>query len=306
MLVVILDWLAPLSFKFSPAFLFRALADAMARKLAKPQHSAQQLKISGAMSLVTHFVIWGIILLALLFAITNDPITQGVLLYCSLGYQDCAKQLQQIPKLLKNNQKRLSRSLLAEQCEFNTQKLSPLGINKLSVETLSQKFLSEWLMPIVLFIVIDGVAALLYRLLIESVKSWSVFAPATKDFGRFAHQLKYVLELIPSWILGVVFSAFKHTSGWFRLHKQLRKSWYATPYNSGSSLLFLSIIARGCKMEIAGPVMWEEIKISRAKINQGVSVNDDVISQLTAWVNSFRFAGIGFILILLLSVFLTR
>ena len=65
-IVIIVEWILPIPFRYSPLKLCALLADAIAKKVNTPG-SDRQRQISGFMSLLTYFVFVTVIIWALLF-----------------------------------------------------------------------------------------------------------------------------------------------------------------------------------------------------------------------------------------------
>ena len=296
-LVLLADYLLPLAYRFSPAFAMRQLAHALSLKLVKKQ-SLTQLHLSGYLALITYLVLIGILMAAILFIAPDDIWTEGILLYFSLGYQACARQLKQLQTCIAHQQKSAARSLLAKLSEYNTDKLSILGLNKLSVEVATQRFVSEWLMPVVLFLSLGGIAAFLFRALVEAHKAWVPSSPQHQAFGRGAFQSKNMLELLPTWLIAPIYSVFKSSPGWFSLVRSARPVWRQSAVSSFNHLVWLSIVSAGCKSELAGPVMLKQHKHRRPRLNQGLPINDKAITQILNWNLRFQ----TFILIFLLTL----
>lgn len=286
-LVILLEWLVPLPFKYSPARGFRILATSFIRKVANKGDAKQQL-LAGCLSIITYLTLLLIILFALLFAMPMDIWTQGVLLYLALGYQSQANTSKQIEESLKAQQKQLARSLLKENTIYQTDKLSELGIKKLTMESLIGQFVSAWLMPIVLFLLFGGITALCYRMLLEAYFAWHPNLPKLKQFGQPVVWLKNAIEWLPSMLLAPVYSVLKSSPGWLRVSNKAKQQW-PKEQSKELNLYWLAIVSCGCKIELAGPVMAAGEKIRRPRLNQGAPLGDNNIRQLLIWNNRFRF-----------------
>lgn len=286
-LVIFIEWLLPLPVKYSPSRAFRILADAFVKKVATSGDSKQQT-LAGWLALFTYLFLILVIVAALLFAMIDDVWTQAVLLYLALGYQAVANDAKQISNGLLSQQKQLARSLLKLHSPFQTDKLSALGLNKLTLEAVIFSFVSYWLMPIVMFLLIDGVAALIYRMIVEAYYCWFPLNPKTKHFGRAVFKIKTAIDFLPSLIVAPVYSVFKSSPGWTKLLSAAKSGWREVYPSMDIQLYWLSIVAAGCKAELAGPVMLGDKKLKRPKINLGQEVSEDTTKQLLSWNNRFR------------------
>ena len=235
--------------------------------------------------------------MSILFVVENDVWTQGLLLYLSLGYQSFAAQSKAIAQASAKQQKSACRYLLSQFSPYDSSKLSLLGINKLTVETLTIRFVSLWLLPILLFIFIDGVWAFCYRALIEAYFIWLPQRQGFQYFGTAISKVKNIVELIPTWLFGPIFSVFKSSPGWLTLVNQTKGQWRAANASPFGNLIWLSIVSAGTKAELAGPLMLDGKKISRPRINLGANISETAIEQLLHWINRFRLVFLSFNLI---------
>jgi len=77
-----------------------------------------------------------------------------------------------------------------------------------------------------------------------------------------------------------------------------KNSWRAAKASSLNQLIWLSVVSAGCKSELAGPLMINNKKLTRPRLNQGLPINETAIGQLLAWNNRFRLVVISFISLL--------
>ena len=281
--VILLEWILPLPYKHSPANFCHRLGVGFQRQLL-PKAAAKQIALYGALSLIVFFAIIGTLIAAVLFIAPNDVITQGILFYLALGYQDIAQSSQQTNQLLDVGQKSAAKSSLKITTDFDVEPLSELGLRKLMNENLVLRFFALWLMPTLLFILFDGLAALLYRALFEIIRCWS----ANPEFSKFARTVNNLLELIPTWVFAPLYSVFKFSGGWLKLYGQHKKHWRLNSLNSNNQLVWLCIAAQGCKTEFAGPVKISGNKFDRPRLLQGKTPTTETTNQLLRWHNQFR------------------
>ncbi|NVK24014.1 MAG: cobalamin biosynthesis protein [Gammaproteobacteria bacterium] len=307
-LAIIAEWLMPFPAKYSPASFFRLLADGFAKKLATSGSEKQQT-LSGWLSLITYLFLLLAILFALLFVAENDVWTHALLLYLSLGYQPVANRTLAINQCVDHNQKSAAKSLLAQHCPYDVNRLSLFGVNKLSIEMASIYFVSAWLMPALLFIVFNGVAAFAYRAVFEAYLCWLPQSPTTRYYGKGVTAVKNTIEILPTYFFAPIYSVFSSSPGWSRLIRNTKVKWQESKASNNNLLVWLSIVAAGCKSEMAGPLMISDRKIVRPRIN---SQSDKTLSQpnktmihLLNWNNRFRFTVVLFNMAILFALIFT-
>lgn len=278
-LVIILERFLPLPNKYSISAPAMLIADSLKHKVLKSNQPYQTLY--GVLSLMVYFFLFLTILYSLLFIAVDDVITQGVLLYVSINYHYTAATTKKVAELLRHNQKSAARTLLSSITNKDTNNLSELGLKKLNTEILALDFLHHWFIPLVLFIFLNAEASLLYRLLVEAQNSWPIYTKKSESFGVGANKLASLIQIPLSWVLSLILVALKNAQGWLNLYSQNKEKWTATGFNS-SHLLLLSLTARGCKTELAGPFSFQNDKISRLRLEQGKD-NPNAVSELLSW-----------------------
>lgn len=304
-LVILIDWFAPFPAKYSPTQFFRLLASAFVKKLAHSGSTDQQT-LSGWLSLLTYLFLLLAILFSVLFISENDVWTQALLLYLSLGYQPMANQAKTISQCVANDQKSAARSLLKLNSPYDTSRLTLLGINKLSIELTTIYFVSTWVMPVVLFLLFDGVVAFAYRAIIEAYFCWLPQVPSTRYFGKGVTFVKNTIELLPTVIIAPIYSIFSSSPNWLRYLSSIKPEWKKSKASSTNTLMWLSIVSAGCKSELAGPLMIDGEKIARPRINKNAPINEQAITHLLNWNNRFRFSVVLFNTVTLVALFLTQ
>jgi cobalamin biosynthesis protein CobD/CbiB len=239
-----------------------------------------------------------IILFACLFAFESDIWMSGFLLYLSLNLSVFQKTINHIVPMLDNSQKTSARSLLSTMTIWDTQKLSVLGMTKLTIELLTFRFVHGWLMPLVLFFLLGGVASFLYMALVSASLAWVGNDQNGQQFNWFSNRMRDALALIPTVIMAPIFSVFKSSPGWLSRFKVNHKAWQQGGW-SRIELLWLSVLSAGCKSELAGPLMLDEVKLARPKLNADKGVETAHIEIATNWILRFK----CFTLILLTLIF---
>lgn len=283
--VILIEWVMPLPTRYSPLALCRVIADALAAKVNKTDSTDHQRTIAGFLALLTYIVLIGTLVWALLFVMPYDLVTESVLLYLSMGFHAVSNQSKDIEDALSGQQKSMARSLLAELSRIDVSKLSPLGIIKNTLEVNIMAWLSYWLMPVVLFLLVGGLASFVYAIVITAVNAWPVLNPKYNAFGALPHKFKTWFELPFTLILLPLFSVFKSSPGWLKVSLANRAQW---PHQqSFTELLWLSLVAAGCKIEMAGPVMFDGEKVARIRLKAGAAPDQTAISALRHWQHRF-------------------
>jgi len=311
-LVLLVEWLFPLATKYTPAFMFNVLASAISNKVMhsprtkKQPATTKQQVLSGWLALGTYLFLIGTILGSILFAITNDVWTQAILLYFALGYQTVANQASAVQTCISQKQKSAAKTVLAHITEFDVDKLSELGVNKLTLESLIKRFVSYWLLPIILFLLFDGFTAIMYRALLEAYTVWQPKNAKYKHFGQAVFKVKNIIELLPSLIIAPMYSVFKSSPSWSSYVSSNKEQWKQAQASSHNQLIWLSIVSAGCKSELAGPLMLHQQKIARPRINQGAPLFPSAIGELLSWNNRFRISFIAFNIVTIALLVLTN
>lgn len=302
-IVIAIEWFVPLRSPYSIEWLLRQFAIAIKSKL-RLDRSDVNLPLYGALASVAYFTIILIIIVALAFAFPVDYWTNAVLLYLSLSlgrYRHAAFDL--IP-MLENNQKVSAKSLLQPLSRCQTATLSELGLRKLIIELLTVRLLHGWLMPLIAYFVIGGLGCLLYVALYSAYLSWFVAGHASQPFLKTIRGIITTVGAIPSYFFAPAFSVFSTSPRWLSLFNQHRKAWSQQGWAS-IDLLWLAIVAAGCRCEVAGPVIIDGKKQPRERLNYQAAVNDHHIKQLLRWQSRFAIFVLGLLstlwIILILS-----
>lgn len=301
-LVILIERFISIPNKYTVSLPGQILARAIEKKVLTS--NTKQAKLYGVLSLGVYFFLFATILYSLLFISVNDIYTQGLLLYASINYHHNASNAKQIQDLLIKKQKSISRALVSSMSEKNSAHLSIIGMHKLTLESLNEIFLRQWLVPIILFILINGEASLFYRLLVETHRCWPIYNKKTQQFGLAAAKLTLLIELPISWLFLLVHTSLKPCSGWFTLFKANLSPWKNAKHNS-VSLAWQSATAKGCKTEMGGPFQFGENKITRVRINNGEH-NDYAISELISWQQRLWLLIIGFNIMLFIALVITN
>lgn len=304
-LVLIWEWIFPLSTKFTPAFTFNVLASAISNKVAQSGTTKQQL-LAGWLALGTYLFLIATIVGSILFAVTNDVWTQAILLYFALGYQTVANQASAIQTCISQKQKSAAKTILSHITEFDVDRLSELGINKLTLESVIKRFVSYWLMPVIIFIIFNGFIAILYRALLEAYTVWQPKNPKFKHFGQAVFSIKNGFEFLPTLLIAPIYSVFKSSPFWSRYVSTNKHQWQQSQTSSFNQLVWLSIVSAGCKSELAGPLMLNQQKLTRPRINQGAPLFPSAIGELLNWNNRFRLSFILFNIVTISTLVLTN
>jgi cobalamin biosynthesis protein CobD/CbiB len=311
-LVLLVEWIFPLSAKFTPAFMFNVLATSISNKIVhspraqkRPSTTKQQV-LAGWLALGTYLFLIATIIGSILFAVTNDVWTQAILLYFALGYQTVANQASAVQTCISQKQKSAAKTILAHITEFDTDKLTELGVNKLTLESVIKRFVSFWLLPIILFLLFDGFIAIMYRALLEAYIVWQPKNIKFKHFGQAVFKVKNTIELLPRLFIAPIYSVFKSSPSWSHYVSSVKEQWKQAQASSHNQLIWLSIVSAGCKSELAGPLMLQQQKIARPRINQGAPLFPSAIGELLSWNNRFRVTFIIFNIVTISLLVLTN
>ena len=290
-LVIVIEWLLPFPQKYALTHLFYQLAQAFAKKVANTKNtesSETQEIISGSLALVFYLLIIAVLTISIVFVSTYDLWTQGLMLYFSLGYQTTARVSDEVITACHNKQFSLAKDLLKQITVYDTERLTALGIHKLTMESCLFHFVRLWLMPILLFLFFGGFASLTYAALAQAYYSWLPAKHKYHYFGKPVSACIYLVEWLPTLIFAPIYSLFKlapnTSTHWITLFKLQQGT--KSPITPES--LWMSIVASGCDTELSGPLMLNSVKIKRPHILKGHRQNKKAIAELLSWNNYFR------------------
>ena len=246
--------------KYHPLSAMRLLANNMARKVhPSTTRSISQQKISGSLAILV-LLLPLLVILALLVNLAEYPVFfDCLLLLVALHFQPVVRNYQKIAWALKSEKKALARSLLNPMVLRETHNLSSMGIAKAAIESLLLRFNYQYCAVLFWFLLLGGVGAIGYRLILEFSQSWNSKLSRFKHFGRPAAWLCGVLNWIPARLVALSFALAENISGAWRAYQRIQKGCH-----SHSTLLALK--GGALAIQLGGPAYYEGHKVRFAKV----------------------------------------
>ncbi len=245
-----------------PMRYFRWYCQMLANKVNKPQNSVAQQKVAGLVALlITLLPIIAILWLFETF-IAVTWLWQSLLLYLALdGVNLLAKAKTSAKALVANNQYQ-AKQTLQNNILRESDKLSPLGLTKASIEMQLLQIGQQLIGVAFYFLLFGPLAALGYRLILEMHYSWNVKQKQFHAFGGHANQVINILQWLPMHVYGI--TILLSTLGQnFILNWRLVKQHFFKLNNN--FILHSLALALGCKL--GGVAMYDGEKLRRISFN---------------------------------------
>ncbi len=186
----------PIPHAAHPTTLWHKFAELLASKVNNNQNYSQSL-ISGTLA-------WGlmvlpslVILLALQPLVWQSQLFELALLLLAIDWRNNEKLTNQLIKALGREDKATARQLLAPIVNRQTESLSSLGLGKAAVETIIMGYARNVVCVLFWYAIGGGIAALMYRLVVELARAWSPSRKQFSPFGSTAIKIVAILEFIP-------------------------------------------------------------------------------------------------------------
>lgn len=259
--VLLFSRFAPLPASYQPWFFIRAVVNAIAAKVAKPSNDRQQQYLAGALATLVVLVPFTVLLIAFEELSAWPEFFQAFLLYLALDWQFYANQLRHIAESLEKQQSSLARDQLSSLVLRKTAQLSTAGIAKAAIDATSLRLSKHWFGVLFWYLLGGGIAACCYRLLLELQQQWNPKLVRQREFGFFVSILERVLSAVPMIINAVLLALWVNISDTLNYHKYSR-DWQL----SFTSRWLLSAWAAALKCSVAGPVYYDNAKVSRVRI----------------------------------------
>jgi len=224
--------------------------------------SAFQQKISGSLAFMVLLV--PLISILLIFtSLAQYPVFfDGFLLLVSIQFQGCVKQGQKISKALADNKKVLARHLLSDIVLRETDKLSPMGISKGTIESLLLRFNQQFSSVIFWYLVLGGLGALSYRLLYEFSHCWNTKRVRFGHFGQPVARLVHLLQWLPARLACGALVVAQGVSGGIQAYRVFVKE---NGRHKCSHMLLLNLQGGALGIELSGPAYYDGQKIRSVK-----------------------------------------
>jgi len=241
--------------KFHPLSFARLLARRMADKVhPSTERSELQQKISGSLAIFMLLLPLAMILL-IFTSMAHFPLFfDALLLLVALQYQTVVKRSHKVAKALGQQKKVLARQTLAHMVLRETERLSPIGIAKATIESLLLRFAQQYCSVIFYYLIFGGVGALCYRLIYEFSHCWNIKIHRFRSFGYPAAKIMHIMQFIPVRLYGLIFMLAQNISGGLA-------AWRSGSKNPCSHVWLLTIGGGALGIELGGPAYYNDQKI---------------------------------------------
>ena len=276
-LALLLEKLISVPPSTDPISFFAFVCKRMARKVIGQQYDEQQLLVSGTLAL-TMLLAPTLVIVYLLHSFASYQwLFDTLLMFLLIQYSQDTKLIGKAIDALSTNKKQLAKDLLQQKMLRNTQTLSALGLTKAAVESLYLRYHHQLFTTILCYLLLGPIAALCYRLCLETHRVWNVKLPTYAVFGRFTNKITLIFQLIPSILLSVSFVIISspHATLNFFKHKQLWPMLRKTMFLQNNQDILLLSIAHAVNINVGGPIMYSDKKQQRMRISNTYS-NDCV------------------------------
>jgi adenosylcobinamide-phosphate synthase len=282
--------------EYQPLTFFRIFADRLALKVhPDPARASVQQLISGNLALAL-VLVPTIALLAPLYWLSDWPLVlDALLLYFCLDFSYYRRQSHKIALAIKARQNSRAKDLLQPLVLRQTQNLSSAGLSKATIEMLWLRTARQWLAVSFWFLVGGGLAAVAYRLVLLCNQQWNDKQHNFRYFGRPAAVLALWASFPASLICALQLAVLTGISSAVRQWRQARGLDLCL-----SQLLIFGALAAALKVNLAGPVVYQQEKIRRPRL--GPALLPQACDVLTALRLNRNFQLYSALLLMLFSL----
>ncbi len=235
----------------------------LAKKVNKPQNSAQQQNIAGIVaSLIT---LLPIIIILWLFEdfIALPWMWHALLLYLALGNFRLSKTIVDIKQALLAKQTHLAKQTLKPWVLRDVDNLSTMGIAKASIEMQLLRYLQHYFVIAFYFLSVGSLMALTVRLIIDMHYCWNTKQSNFQYFGKFIAHLTIIVQWLPLRVFSLLMLISTLTYN-FTLNATIFKK-YCFQFNNNIVMAILAIILN---IKLAGVASYEGEKLRRTSFNE--------------------------------------
>ena len=235
---------------YHPITLMRGFAEAVATAgLRGKRQTDPQLRLSGALALVTLSLPVALIVATLLLFAEFTVFFDGVLLLVALQFTPALAGSKAIQAALTGRKKALARNLLSRWTLRETQTLSHLGICKATIESLLLRYCYQYLCVLFWYFIAGGAGAIMYRFAYEIAQTWNIKLTAFRQYGLAASRLCLVLQWLPVRITAALFGLTVNISRAISALRQHRQQ-------TSSHALLLTCCGGALDVELGGPAYY--------------------------------------------------
>ena len=260
--VVLVKVFLSIFFIKEPMHWFRFFCSQLANKVNNPKNNPHQQKIAGALS--TFITLLPLLLILWLFEsfIEVNWLWHAFLLYFALGSFGLTRATIKTAKALLAKNTSEAKQLIAPFTLRNTDKLSPLGISKTSIEMHLLQTMQQCFSVAFFYFIFGPYAALTFRLLLEMHYSWNIKLPKYRAFGALVNNLVQILQWLPTRLF-VLFLMLGTVGQNSQLFWQLIKQHFFSLNNAIS----VYALALAIEKKLGGVALYEDTKLRRNSFN---------------------------------------
>ncbi len=247
---------------YQPVTFFKIFARRLAGKVhPDPNRASAQQLISGSLALAL-VTLPTLALLAPLYWLSDWPwVLDGLLLYFCLDFVHYRQQSHKIALAISQQQNSRAKDLLQPLVLRQTQTLSTAGLCKASIEMLWLRTAKQWIGVSFWFLLGGGLAAVAYRLLLLCNQQWNDKHDHFRYFGRPSSLLTHWASFPASLLTALLLALFTDLSGAWRQWREAYPSKLCL-----SQLLILGALVSALRINLAGPVMYQQQKNRRVRL----------------------------------------
>lgn len=247
---------------YQPLTFFRIFARQLAAKVhPDPDRASSQQLISGSLALAL-VMLPTLALLAPLYWLSDWPLVlDGLLLYFCLDFAHYRQQSYKVANAIAQQQNSRAKDLLQPMVLRQTQSLSTTGLCKACIEMLWLRTAKQWIGVSFWFLIGGGLAAVAYRLLLLCNQQWNDKQTKFRYFGSPASLLTLWASIPASLVTALLLAFLTDITGALRQWRQALPLKLCLPH-----LLILAAVAAALRINIAGPVIYQQQKNQRQRL----------------------------------------
>lgn len=269
---LLLAWQAPLPAQYQPWQLLRLLADGINKRVNKPQHSANQLRLSGCLAIL--IVVLPLLAFWLAFRQLSDwPVAlDAIMLYLCLDAGSYERQARQALAHAKQGQLQLAREQLQPHLLRDCSQLSLLGFCKATIEMVVQRQARHYAVILCWFLLLGAPGAIVTRLLLELRQSWNSKLKQNQHFGAPLAQLVFWQNAAGLWLYACLVALLYRLSAAMQYYRFSADGWLSRPER-----WLLCAWSAALQRNLAGPLIYQQEKLRRVRIGPATAPDlDDV------------------------------
>ncbi|MFL7865798.1 cobalamin biosynthesis family protein [Vibrio cincinnatiensis] len=257
---LLFHWALPIPHSAHPVTLWHKFAELLAQKVNTP-NSYQQSLISGTLAWLLMIIPTVAVCIALKALVWQPQLFELALLLLALDWRSSEKLTKCMSQALEKEDKKLARRLLVPFVNRETDTLSPLGLGKAGVETLTMGLGRNLIGVLFWYAILGGIGAFLYRLMVELARCWSPSRALFHPFGLPIIRMVAILDFIPLRGFALLIMLGSNVRQMLSLTIEQSHSW---PLPGPGWLL--CAVGNKLQLSLGGPAIYGQQKAIRSKI----------------------------------------